>query len=76
MTYKRYKFVISAPALISAAAFVLGLLAMLIYSLDVINGQVGSRFRISISLQTLIIYLLSLALISFSAFAIMKRNRK
>ena len=76
MTYKRYKLVISAPALISAAAFVLGLLAMLIYSLDVINGQVGSRFKISINLQTLVIYLLSLFLFSFLTFALAKRNRK
>jgi hypothetical protein len=75
MTYRRYKFVISAPALISAAAFVLGLLAMLIYSLDVINGQVG-KFVISMSLQTLMIYLLSLVLFSFFTFALLKRNGK
>jgi hypothetical protein len=76
MRYKRYKLVISAPALISAAAFVLGLLAMPLYSLDVINGQVGSRFIISINLQTLIIYLLGLVLFSFFAFTLLKRNRK
>ena len=76
MTYKRYKLVISAPALISAAAFVLGLLAMLIYSLNISNGQVGNRFIISIKLQTLIIYLLSLVLFSFVTFALLKRNRK
>ena len=76
MTYKRYKLVLSAPALISAAAFVLGLLAMLIYSLNISNGQVGNRFIISINLQTLIIYLLSLVLFSFVTFALLKRNRK
>lgn len=76
MRYKRYKFVISVPALLSAAFFVFGLVAVVIYSLDVTNGQVGSRFLISINLQTLIIYLLILALFSFFTFALLNRNRK
>ena len=76
MTYRRYKLVISAPALISAAVFAIGLLAILLYSLVVINGQVGSRFIISINLQTLIMYLLSLVLICFFTFSLIKRKRK
>jgi hypothetical protein len=72
----RYKIQISAPALLSAAVFVLGLFAMLFYSLDVTNRELGSEFRISISLQTTIIYLVSVFLFSFFIFALFRRNRE
>jgi len=74
--FMRYKIQISAPALLSAAVFVLGLFAMLFYSLDVTNRELGSEFRISISLQTTIIYLVSVFLFSFFIFALFRRNRE
>jgi len=70
----RYKIEISAPAILSIAVFIFGLLAMLLYSLDVINGRSGSGFVISIDLQTLIIYLLSLLLCSILIFRFLKRK--
>ena len=70
----RYKISISAPALLSAAVFVLGLFVLLFYSFDEIEGISGSGFVISITLQALIIYLVSLALVSFLLFALLKRR--
>ena len=50
----RYKIQISAPTILSAAFFVFGLFAILLYSLDVNKGRLASEFVISISLQTLV----------------------
>ena len=58
----RYKIQISAPAILSTALLVFGLVVILLYSLDVNRGRLGSEFIISISPQTLSIYLLSLVL--------------
>jgi len=80
MRYKRYKLVISVPAISSIAVFVVGLLvgvmAILFYSLNVINRTLGAEFVISISLQTLTIYLLSLILCSIFVFTFLKRKEK
>jgi len=80
MSYRRYKLVISIPAISSIAVLVggllAGLLAILFYSLYVINGSLGNAFVISISLQTIIIYLVSLILCSLFVFAFLKRKGK
>lgn len=72
----RYKIQISVPAILSIAVFVFGLLAILLYSLEVINGRLGTGFVISISLQTLSIYLLSVLSGSFLIFTFLKRKGK
>lgn len=72
----RYKVVISAPAILSIAVFAFGLLAIILYSLEVINGKLGTGFVISISLQTLTIYLVSLVLLSLFVFSFLKRRGK
>ena len=72
----RYKIQISAPATLSFALFVVGLLAILLYSLEVFNGESGTGFMISITLQTLTVYLVSLALCSFLLFTFLKRKGK
>ena len=70
----RYKIQISAPAILSIAVLVFGLVAILFYSLDVNSGREGSEFVISISLQTLSIYLVGLVLCSFFIFTFLKRK--
>jgi hypothetical protein len=71
MRYKRYKLVISAPALLSMAVFVFGLIVILLYSLEVYNG---SRFLINITFQTFCIYLFSSVIGSFLIFKFLKRR--
>ena len=70
----RYKIQISVPAILSTAVLIFGLVAMLLYSLDVNNERLGSEFVISISLQALSIYLLGLVLCSFFIFRFLKRK--
>jgi hypothetical protein len=70
----RYKIQISAPTILSTGVFVFGLVAILLYSLDVNKGRLGSEFVISISLQTLRIYLLGLVLCSFFIFKFLTRK--
>ena len=72
----RYKISVSVPALLSAAAFVFGLIAIIIYSLEMIDRELGTGFIINISLQSLTVYLLSWVLSSFLIFALLKRNRE
>jgi hypothetical protein len=70
----RYKIQLSAPAILSTAVFVFGLVGILLYSLEVNRGRWGSEFVISISPQTLSIYLLGLVLCSFFIFTLLKRK--
>jgi hypothetical protein len=70
----RYKIQISAPAIISTAVLVFGLVAILFYSLDVNKGRIGSEFVISISLKTLSIYLFGLALWGLFIFKFLTRK--
>jgi len=72
----RYKIQISAPAIFSIAVFFVGILAILLYSLNIISGESGTGFVISISLQSLSIYLLSLAVCILLIFKFFKRKEK
>jgi len=72
----RYKIQISVPAILSFAFFVAGLLVILLYSLELFNGESGTGFMISITLQTLSVYLVSLVLCSFLMFTFLKRKGK
>ncbi|HET6544489.1 MAG TPA: hypothetical protein VFG46_28585 [Chryseolinea sp.] len=72
----RYKISISAPAILSIAVFVFGLFVILLYSLEVKNRVMGSEFRISISLQTFSLYLVSSFLCSLSIFVLLKGKRE
>jgi hypothetical protein len=70
----RYKIQISAPAIISTAVLIFGLVAILLYSLDVNKGRIGSEFVISISSKTLGIYLFGLVLWSLFIFKFLTRK--
>ncbi|HEX5171614.1 MAG TPA: hypothetical protein VFW11_20690 [Cyclobacteriaceae bacterium] len=72
----RYKIQISVPAILSTAVFICGLIAMLLYSLEVINGKLGTGFVISITLQTFGICLISSILCSLIIFRLLKRRAK
>lgn len=76
MLFMRYKISISAPAILSTGVFVFGLIAILLYSLDVNKGTLASEFVISISPQTLSIYLVSLVLCCFFIFRLLTRKRE
>lgn len=70
----RYKIQISAPAILFTAVLVFGLVVMLLSSLDVNRGRWGSEFVISVSPQTLGIYLLGLVLCGFFIFTFLTRK--
>lgn len=61
----RYIIQISVPAILSTAVLVFGLVAILLSSLEVNKGRLGSEFVISISPLTLSIYLLGLIYVVF-----------
>lgn len=72
----RHKLQISAATIASAAVFILGLLAFPFFFAEKIGGNAGTLLIIGTTLQTLIIYLLSLLFVSLTIFWFLKRRVK
>jgi uncharacterized integral membrane protein len=66
----RYKLVISIPAILAIALFILGVASVSYYYLTVIKG----KFKISIGVPTIGAYIVGLFILTAIAFIFLKRR--
>ena len=71
---RRFKLVISIPAILTIALYLLGLIVGIFYSIVFMKGESGSGFTISIPLQTFILYILSLSMCCLLFYRFLKRK--
>jgi len=76
MLAMRVKISISVPAILSTGLFILGLLAIFAYSMQISGKGYVNEFSISINVSTLLIYLFSLMLCTLSLFMLLKVKGK
>ena len=71
---RRFKLVVSVPAILTIALYVLGLIVGILFSIEFITGESGIGFTINITLQTFILYILSLSICCVLFLEFLKRK--